>query len=94
MTKPLGHYTNYTPGDEGVLAEIQEQYGAQLQNLSRAEKLRFIAMIASDLCCIACLETFYSDSMFGLLHAIKRELPISDREGLLQCLINGVRYQK
>lgn len=31
MTYPLGHYTGFTPGDTGLLAEIQETYGAQLR---------------------------------------------------------------
>lgn len=94
MTKPLGYYTGYTPGDEGLLAELQETYGAQLQGLNRTEKLCLITMIASDLCCLASIETPYRSELFGLMNRIKDELAISDREGLLSALIEGVRFQR
>lgn len=94
MTKPLGHYTNYIPGDEGLLTEIQEQYGAQLQNLSRVEKLFLIVTIAADLFCTTPTTVYRGADILELASQIKKELTISDLEGFLECLINGVRYQK
>lgn len=91
MTHPLGYYTGYTPGDTGLLAEIQEIYGAKLQGLNRAEKMCLIAMISSDLCCLASTEQLHRGDMFSLMLAIKGQLAISDREGLIRCLIDNVR---
>ncbi len=93
MTQPLGYYTNYTPGDSGVLDDIQETYGAQLQKLNRTEKLALIVIIASDLCCLGSTDLPYRSEVFNWMAPIK-ELPIHDREGLIQCLISGVRFQK
>ena len=46
-TKPLGNYTSYTPGDTGILHQIQERYGAQFQGISRLGKLIFRASLAA-----------------------------------------------
>ncbi|MEH2085989.1 hypothetical protein [Nostoc sp.] len=93
MTHPVGYYTGYTPGDSGLLAEMQETYGAQLQGLNRADKLCLITLISADLSCLASTEQLHSGDLFSLMLAIKGQLAISDREGLLECLISGVRYQ-
>ncbi|MBW4642936.1 MAG: hypothetical protein KME23_08060 [Goleter apudmare HA4340-LM2] len=94
MTKPLGYYTGYTPGDEGLLAELQEAYGEQLQGLNRSEKLCLITLISADLLILASIETPYCSEVFLWMIRIKEELAIADREGLLSALIDGVRYQK
>jgi len=45
--KPLGYYTNHTPGDAGILDQLQQRYGAQLQGVSRLGKLIFRASLAA-----------------------------------------------
>lgn len=93
MAKPLGYYTSNTPPNEGVLAELQDAFGAQLQNLNKAQKLVLIAIIAGDLACqYSMTDQPYGNQVFNYVSKI-RELPLSDREGLIECLINGVRYQ-
>jgi hypothetical protein len=93
MTLPLGYYTGFTPGDTSLLAKIQDTYGAQLQGLNKAEKLCLITLISIDLSILASIETPYRNEIYDLASQVRNQLPISDREGLLECLIAGVRYQ-
>jgi hypothetical protein len=93
MTKPLGYYTNHTPGQPGVINDFEEAYGSQLQDLSKSEKLAFIALIAQDLCCLASTATPYRSEIFNWMPKIRETLSTDDREGLIEALINSVRYQ-
>lgn len=93
MTKPLGYYTNYTLETDGVLLDIQQAYGANLEGLNKAEKLALITSIAGDLACqYSITDAPYRNQIFEFMAEI-HQLPFSDREGLIECLINGVRYQ-
>ena len=49
MTKPLGYYTGYTPGDGGVLAKMEEAFGSQLEDLNQTEKAWMLQEIASSI---------------------------------------------
>ncbi|MEH2236020.1 hypothetical protein [Nostoc sp.] len=90
MAHSPGYYTSYTPGDGGVLEDMEDTYGAKFERLNRAEKLCLISMMAADLAFLS-TEPRTSEDLFSLMLAIKGELAISDREGLVECLINGVR---
>lgn len=90
MAHSPGYYTNYTPGDGGVLEDMEDTYGGKLERLSRADRFCLISMMAADLALLT-PEPRYSEDLFSLMLAIKGELAISDREGLIECLINGVR---
>lgn len=93
MTKPLGYYTNYTLETEGVLLDIQQAYGSQLEQLNKAEKLALITAIAGDLACqYSITDAPYRHQIFEFMPKI-HELSFSDREGLIECLIAGVRCQ-
>ena len=47
MTHPIGKYTNYTPGDTGILDDLQQRYGSQLELMNRTSKLTFRAALAA-----------------------------------------------
>jgi hypothetical protein len=93
MTKPLGYYTNYTPGDTGVLAEFEEAYGSQLEGLNKAEKLAFIGLIALDLCCLASISIPYRSEIYNWMPKIRETLSPEDREALLSALIDSARFE-
>jgi hypothetical protein len=50
MTKPIGYFTNYTPGDEGLLDEMQASWGAQFQNLNQQQRFWMLMRLAEDFC--------------------------------------------
>lgn len=35
MSKSLGHYTSYTPGEDTLLATLQDKYGAAFEKMTK-----------------------------------------------------------
>jgi hypothetical protein len=73
MTHPIGYFTGYNPQSRtpGILAQIQEQWGSQLERMTYEQKIVMRAALAgyiaqkpvhveedSSICCIdACIES-------------------------------------
>jgi hypothetical protein len=93
--KPLGYYTGYTPGDDGLLAEMQEAWGSQLESLTNVERTWMITKIGENLC--ADFDETEDDNSIreGVEKVIERiwnnELSRSDQLGLLEALVNQVK---
>lgn len=92
MTKPLGFYTNYTPGDTGLLEEMQSCWGATFHELNNVDRLWMISKLADELCA----ELDEDDQVLsdGVEEAVERsssELSVSDRLGLMLALVNQAR---
>lgn len=91
MTKTLGYYTNYTPGDTGLLAEMQESFGSQFEKLNNSQRCWMLMILA---------ETYPDDNEIDNEHhedvenSIERfeELSLSDRIGLMEALVAQVKY--
>ena len=47
MTHPVGYYTSYTPGDTGILDQLQELYGPRFEQMERQWKLLFRGALAT-----------------------------------------------
>lgn len=94
MTKPLGYYTSYTPGDDGLLAEMQQAWGSQLQSLTNVERTWMIVKIAENLCADFCKETENNSVRDGVEKAVERicedELSTGDQLRLIEALVNQV----
>lgn len=86
--KPIGYYTAYTPGDEGLLAEMQEAWGAQFQKLKNTERLWMIVKLAEDVCAEQ-----EDDIRASVEEAMTRldELSASDKLGLIEALVNQAK---
>ncbi|GAX43426.1 hypothetical protein NIES4075_44390 [Tolypothrix sp. NIES-4075] len=93
--KPLGYYTSYAPGDESLLSEMEESWGAQLQSLTNVERTWMILKIAENLCADFANETEDDSVRKGVEKAVERicenELSTSDQLGLLEALVNQVK---
>ncbi|MEH2128320.1 hypothetical protein [Nostoc sp.] len=90
MSKPIGHFTSYTINDGSLLESLQERYGSTFELMSRREKLFLISAIAIQLCDQSpgrCREEIYTVG-----HQINSSVPLSDKEGLIEGLINQVRW--
>ncbi|MEA5574170.1 hypothetical protein [Calothrix sp. UHCC 0171] len=95
--KPIGYYTNYTPGDEGLLDEMQSAWGAQLQELNNIDRLWMIYKLAEELCAEFEEALEIEDLTEGVEEAVERsnsELQQSDRLGLIEALVNQVKHSK
>ncbi|UKP01455.1 hypothetical protein [Nostoc sp. UHCC 0870] len=91
MTKPIGYYTSYTPGEEGLLADMQEEWGATFESLNNCERLWMIVKLAEDLCA-----ENENDIRSSVEDAMERmdELPSGDKVGLIEALVNQVKHFK
>lgn len=90
MSKPIGYFTNYTINDGSLLESLQEEYGSTFERMTRREKLYLISAIASQMCDQSpgrCREEIYTVG-----HQVNSSLPVGDREGLIEALINQVRW--
>lgn len=86
--KTIGYYTSYTPGDGGLLAEMQEAWGAQFQKLNHTERLWMMAKLTDD---IGVSED--GDIRASVEEAMRRlgELSHGDKLGLMDALINQLK---
>ncbi|MEH2087806.1 hypothetical protein [Nostoc sp.] len=90
MSKPIGFFTSYTINDGSLLESLQEEYGSTFEQMSRREKLFLISALAIQLCDQSpgsCRNEIY---IVG--HQANSSLPVGDREGLIEALINQVRW--
>jgi hypothetical protein len=94
MTKPLGYYTSYTPGDEGLLAEMQEAWGSQFEALTNVERTWMIMKIGENLCAGFDETTDDNSLRDGIEKAVERiwnnELSIGDQLRLIEALVHQV----
>ncbi|MEH2454503.1 hypothetical protein [Nostoc sp.] len=92
MSKPLGHFTSYTLNDGSLLESLQEEYGNTFELMTKREKLFLIFAVASQLCDQA--PGRCRDEIYVVGHQMNSSLPPADREGLLETLVNQVRWGK
>ncbi|BAZ54192.1 hypothetical protein NIES4103_68770 (plasmid) [Nostoc sp. NIES-4103] len=50
MGKPLGYYTNHTPGDGTLLDDLEKEFGSCFENMSKGDKFYLINSLAISLC--------------------------------------------
>lgn len=89
MTKPIGYWTNYTPGDGSYLEVLQQKYGCTFEKMNQREKLYLILAIVSNLCATAPGEVRSEITVLG--KAIPENLSTGDQEGLISAIIEQVR---
>jgi hypothetical protein len=90
MSKPIGYYTNYTPGDGTFLDYLQETYGATFERMTKREKLFLISSLSAQMCGDAPGET--RNEIYEIGAKIQEKLPLSEQEGLLEALIAQIRW--
>lgn len=90
MSKPIGHFTSYTINDGSLLESLQQEYGSTFERMTKREKLFLISAVAAQLCDQA--PGRCRDEIYVVGHQINSSLPMHDKEGLLEALINQVRW--
>lgn len=90
MSKPLGYYTNHTPGEETLLATLEDNYGAAFEKISKREKLVILTVLASHIGCQ--LEGDCRDEIFTIAKQITEQMTIADQAGIMEAIIAQVRW--
>lgn len=90
MSKPLGYYTSYTPGDDSLLGKVQEKYGSSFEKITKREKLVILTVLASHIGCQ--LEGDVRSEIFAIAKDMTSELSLSDQAGIVEFLIAQIRW--
>ena len=90
MSKPLGYYTGYTPGDDSLLERLQSEYGATFEKISKTEKLVILTALASHLGCQ--LEGEVRSEIFAIAKEMTQQLSLSDQTGIMEALVSQIRW--
>ncbi|MBW4425334.1 MAG: hypothetical protein KME50_13010 [Nostoc desertorum CM1-VF14] len=90
MSKPLGYYTSYTPGDDSLLERVQEQYGSAFEKISKREKLSILMILASNLGCQ--LEGDVRGGIYAVAREMTDQLSLSDQAGVMEAIISQIRW--
>ncbi|NMG10356.1 hypothetical protein [Brasilonema sp. UFV-L1] len=96
MTQPIGYFTNYDPtSNEGLLAEMQEAWGATFEALSNVDRMWMVWKLAEQLTEDFEQQLDIQDLNHGVAEAIDRhsgELSTGDRLGLILALVHQVQH--
>lgn len=90
MSKPLGYYTGYTPGDDSFLERVQEKYGSGFEKISKREKLVILTVLTSHLGCQ--LDGDVRSEIFAIATEMRDQLSLSDQAGIMEALIAQIRW--
>lgn len=89
MTKPIGYYTNYAPGQEGLLADMQETWGSSFEKLNEAERAWMIYQLGYQLWQDA--EGSVNESVELGVQRAQVELKNWDKLGLVAALVDQIK---
>ncbi|MDZ8070367.1 MAG: hypothetical protein RMY64_32955 [Nostoc sp. DedQUE08] len=90
MSKPLGYYTAYTPGDNSLLQTVQEEYGSTFEKMSKREKLVILTVLASHIGCQ--LDGDVRGEIFVIAKDMRDKLSLSDQAGVMEAIVSQVRW--
>ncbi|MEH1995901.1 hypothetical protein [Nostoc sp.] len=90
MSKPLGYYTAYTPGDNSLLEKLQEEYGSTFEKMTKREKLSILMILASNLGCQ--LQGDVRGEIYAVAREMTDQLSLSDQAGIMEAIISQVRW--
>jgi hypothetical protein len=91
MTKPVGYYTSYTPGESGLLADMQSEWGATFEQLNQAERAWMIYQLGYQLWME--IDEEVRDLVEETINnRASHELSSGDKLGLIEALVNQMKY--
>jgi hypothetical protein len=90
VTKPLGYYTSYTPGDDSFLEKVQEEYGSTFEKMTKREKLSILMILASNIG--AQLDGGVRGEIYAVAREMADQLSLADQTGIMEAIISQVRW--
>ena len=96
MSQPLGYFCSYTPGDGGLLGDMEESWGSQFQELNNSERLWLLFTLLGTMSADTSdhYDPYAVDSSIVPVGERFRELGFSDQLGLAEALINQIKFSK
>ncbi|MBW4568060.1 MAG: hypothetical protein KME31_08555 [Tolypothrix carrinoi HA7290-LM1] len=94
--KPLGYYCNYTPGDGGLLGEMEESWGSYFEEINNSERLWFLFRLFGTMTANAGENYNPYEVQEVISPACDRlnELSIWDQLGLASALIDQIKANR
>ncbi|MEH1905848.1 MAG: hypothetical protein V7L04_31835 [Nostoc sp.] len=90
MSKPLGYYTSYTPGDDSFLERVQQEYGSTFEKMTKPEKLSILMILSSNIG--AQLDGGVRGEIYTVAREMTNQLSLSDQAGIMEAIISQVRW--
>ena len=94
MSKPLGYYTNYTPGDGGLLQDMEESWGSTFEVLTSYQRAYLIAAVSTQIFTQYEAEDNDNDDEVEEVTERLGELGFGDLLGLMEALINQAKVRR
>jgi hypothetical protein len=93
MSKPIGYYCNYTPGDDGLLGEMEEAWGSYFQALNNSERIWMLSTLTGLMCADKTENYDPYDVGDRITDATERfhELSYSDQLGLAAAILDQLK---
>ncbi|MEH1778515.1 MAG: hypothetical protein V7L26_05095 [Nostoc sp.] len=85
MGKPIGHWTNFSPGDGSLLSEMEQAWGSHFEKLNEAERAWMIYQLGYQLWQDA--EESVSDGVENVIQQAQNQVSNIDKLGLIQALV-------
>ena len=89
MGQPLGKFTGYTPGDGGLLGDMEQSWGTYFEELTQSEKLWLLSYLTGTICADKSENYNPHDVADSIIPVCERlgELEFGEQLGLAQFLI-------
>ncbi|MBW4504865.1 MAG: hypothetical protein KME57_36315 [Scytonema hyalinum WJT4-NPBG1] len=96
MSKPIGYFCNHTPGDSGLLGDMEESWGSTFEQLNNSERLWMLFSLIGNITADASENYEPGEIREYIVPAIERfgELSFSDQLGLAQALIEQIKHYR
>ncbi|WP_414588751.1 hypothetical protein [Scytonema sp. PCC 10023] len=94
--KPIGFFCNHTPGDSGLLGDMEESWGSTFEALNTSERLWMLFSLVGGITAEASENYNPNEVREYIVPAIERfgELNFSDQLGLAQALIEQIKHER
>ena len=92
--KPLGFYTNHTPGDGGLLQDMEESWGSSFEALTPYQRACLIAAVSTQIFTQYDSEDNNNDAEVEEVTERLGELGFGDLLGLMEALINQAKHRR
>lgn len=90
MNTPIGYYCNYTPGDRGLLGEMENAWGSRLEELNQSELLWVLTCVVQTMTAVKS-ENYNPNDVGDRIDAVDDrfdELSFSDQLGLAKSILS------
>jgi len=89
MSKPIGYWTNFTPGDGSLLSDMEQTWGSSFGSLNESQRAWLILQLANQLYMDA--EGSLGNDFEPLSNRMRTEIDNHNKLGLIQALVEQIK---